>query len=162
MLGWQVRQVAALIIVAAFIVAGLVWMALGKDSPPSESAIYAPFRIDEKSAKIRNLMTQALAGSAPAAADLAEMYGHCHKAGLSGDRLKVCFESAKFWTDVAAENGSEAGIKYRINDLIATRQCREVLRAKYWYNKLISNKYSVKLTPGFLDDLKEAQRSCRW
>jgi hypothetical protein len=144
----------------AVIIAAVGWTALHQNGAQLVLPAHTEFRVDKDSPKIKALMLEAVKGSPQAAADLAEMYGHCHKSGLTGSALNACFASSSYWTNIAVENGSYVGIGYRIGDLITTKRCIDAYRAEFWYNKLIAMRPDRKPVDGLLEDIRAAEQNC--
>jgi hypothetical protein len=138
------------------------WAALGSRESREEIALHAPFKVDEASPRIRALELKAVAGSPEAAAHLADMYAHCHKAGLTGERLQACYASERYWIDVAVENGSNVGLDYKVHNLILSGRCIDALRAEYLYARLLRSGQVDPITRALSQDIAQAKKGCSW
>lgn len=154
------RRLAIISALVAVALGATTFSVLRSPEPKEDASLYAPFRVDETSPRIISLKLKAAKGSADAAADLAEMYGHCHKSGLSAKALKACLASERYWIDVAVENGSNVGINYKIHSLIVTGSCVDAYRAEFLYGHLAKTRTDDSMFKALSEDIKQAKQNC--
>jgi hypothetical protein len=168
------RKVPALIIVGLLVaclaipaVVATAWLAANKAANPAESERHhaielARYRPNEQGAEIRVLMMKAVKGSPDAASHLAALYAHCHYGEPTKEEFAICAAKGKYWTDIAAENGSAVGVSYEIINLITTGKCTDAYRAEFWRTRLIAMQPDFPTLSALREDVANAVKNCSW
>ena len=131
-------------------------------------AQHYPIPKDFNSAELKSLKRRSLLGDPGAADRLREIYSNClgHYSVANALRPSVseaeCRRAHSQWTEVAAANGSPAGIIQQYNAKAESDDCVEVYRAGYWLRKIPRNLMTQE--PWVSETKRQAQRekACGW
>jgi len=106
-------------------------------------------------------MFAALGGSPEAASHLSALYAHCHYGDPTKDEFETCAARGRYWSNIAAENGSPVGMSYEVINLISTGKCSDAYRAEFWRSRLASLRADFPNLNELRGDVSNAIKRCR-
>jgi hypothetical protein len=120
------------------------------------------------SREIKSLKRRALLGDGQAADHLREIYSNClaHYAVANAPRPTVseanCEREHYHWVEVAAINGSMAGIIQQYNFQAESADCEDVYRAGYWFRKIPHEHMTEELRVSEAKRQAQREKACGW
>lgn len=127
---------------------------------------YFPVPVDYKSKDVLSVKRRALAGDQKQSGVLIGYYDNCLVRYEVGETKGLpteseCKAELDFWIHIAAINGTSGAASREFNNLMNSRNCRSVYRARFWLLKIPRH---TSEEPWMSEDrrLQKIERDCGW
>lgn len=122
----------------AIVVIGAGAFIVGRETAPSVPGEAFAYNLTQEFVTLSGSDAQAaaLGDRAKSGAAVAAIVDKCSAMDAKDERIRRCATENTKWAIVDAENGGSSGASILIQQLLASKNCADAARAKYWFGKL--------------------------
>jgi hypothetical protein len=110
----------------------------GRETAPSHPGEAFAYNLTQEFTKLsmRDAQAAALGDRSRSGAAVATIVDKCSAMDAKDERIRRCATENTKWAIIDAENGGSGGASILIQQLLASNDCVDTARAKYWFDRL--------------------------